>query len=1534
MQRSNSYISLVRTYDARHTDRTLQVLRTANGSAAHKIAPRHVYGPARSRSPRRRFLQVVQRGPHSLRAFLLGAVLLCFAPLVSSALAQSGTCTSIDPPCPPPPPLAVSVQSIPDTMRYGPVNVFFSVTGITPGTRTVTATVGGTGAASPTYTMGANGNDATGSVLLTLNSGTHSVAVSFCVDTMCATDATTVVYSPPPAPPTRGQPIAVLERGSAHRRNLVECSDCANAELSYSTPAYRSRDQDRSLTLIYSSALSAPMGQIVLDVDPNSSETAAELQISLQHADQSYVTLWNGARELFFRAGQGQNRITALFDASSFATGLYSLNAIARNWYYGGGTTETPLNVNAMIVNQRNSGFGSGWTVKGLQTYHMPNGAYGDAMFVEDGHVTVFKNCGPFCWTPPPGEPSAIRWNSAGLLQRQYRDSSAVEFGGSDVYQTAFRNRFGEVVSYEYDLSGRLTKITDPAGLVTQIAYTGVRGSAGTATITTPGGRTTVMSRDNAGQLTTIVGPDGVQDLGVVYSNNRIVTATDRSGATVDYAYDRFGSLASVTGPAFLNEGSVPTRITTTVKSRQVALLDSLGFGYFGLSGVPIRRVIPDSVWTTTQETGGSKLAARTNGAGDATTLVTTDALGKADTTTIGYGIDDRPASVRSSAGAMANYTWQGGLISTVEDLVSHVFTRYSRNVIGQVDTVTVNGTVVEKNTHGTDRRSLLVSSTSGNATTNFTYDSLGRTITATDGAGHQTSFTYLPTTSQNIATITKDGKTTQFAYDVYGRLATAIDNFGQTTALGYDLLNRNNSTTAPGQGTSTWSFDDANRTAVFHDAAAQTWGTRLNAVGAPMERWGPANSSLRDQYRYDDRGNLSSFTTRAGRNGQLQHDALGRVTQIAADAAPTTSIAYDSSGKWVAYSNSESVDTVFVDGTGRVTRQATVRSGTSYDLTSTFGVQGNRQKLNVTSSAWSGVRGLVFDVDSIGRSNYVGDFSGTGTSIAYNQDHQPQVITLPTGAFILSKMYLSRSYLPNERIENASSSDSPGLLNWTYQYDGLDRTIKQERGVPPYTKRRNIEYDSAGRVVHWTDTQKSQGDPIQVCDDPMVPLTCHTEYPTVETVTAEESRSFDLVGNRTDGNAVTAAGDRLMSFNGYTLTYDADGNVLTKSGNGLQQSFTWNGLGQLASVTTNGMVTSFGYDGLGRRVRKTVNGVSTRYLYDGDNLAMQLDASGIPQLEFSYYPGIDNPHAVRQSSTGNLFFYITNGSGDVVALVNKSKQVVNTYEYKVGGQAMTVSEQLVQPLRFAAREFDAETGLYYDRARYYDPSLTRFLSEDPIGLAGGINPYVFADNDPVNKTDPSGLGPCSKEAEAAGWQTISFEGGGTWCYMPGGGQELEGITIYGWNPANEHWHNQWGNSSTGAAAPGLSFIGFSGSLYIGVGGSVSLGVYRTGDRVGFYGSAAGGPGLGLGLGVTGGYATSRAAFFGASEGGCAGVIVEACQAKNASGTVWSVSGGLGSELIQIFLPVHVEASYTRSLFEQPAFTGCYGAAIRSGCHR
>jgi RHS repeat-associated protein len=277
------------------------------------------------------------------------------------------------------------------------------------------------------------------------------------------------------------------------------------------------------------------------------------------------------------------------------------------------------------------------------------------------------------------------------------------------------------------------------------------------------------------------------------------------------------------------------------------------------------------------------------------------------------------------------------------------------------------------------------------------------------------------------------------------------------------------------------------------------------------------------------------------------------------------------------------------------------------------------------------------------------------------------------------------------------------------------------------------FSYNADGSLKHWS--LAPQGGNCQTFN-PSYGYECLVGIPTQET-----DYTYDNVGNVTSGGASYAA-NRLTAANGYSMTYDEDGNLKSKSGSGFSQTLNWNSLGQLTSVTTNGTTTTFGYDGLGRRVRKSVNGgATTGYLYSGDNLYLELDSNGNPVTEYAYWPSVDAPNAI---SKGGQSYYLTQDpqSANITSVVRASDNSVQaSYDYTPFGTLRSGwFDNVGNSLQFAARQYDTETGLIYFRARYYDPQVARFVSEDPLGLGGGINPYVYAGNDPINASDPSGL--------------------------------------------------------------------------------------------------------------------------------------------------------------------------------------------------
>ncbi|OHE56254.1 MAG: hypothetical protein A2Z47_09745 [Thermodesulfovibrio sp. RBG_19FT_COMBO_42_12] len=180
------------------------------------------------------------------------------------------------------------------------------------------------------------------------------------------------------------------------------------------------------------------------------------------------------------------------------------------------------------------------------------------------------------------------------------------------------------------------------------------------------------------------------------------------------------------------------------------------------------------------------------------------------------------------------------------------------------------------------------------------------------------------------------------------------------------------------------------------------------------------------------------------------------------------------------------------------------------------------------------------------------------------------------------------------------------------------------------------------------------------------------------------------------------------------------------------------NGFTLTSNLTCNPVVASFKYDALGRRrrrIEKTINGRTIQYLHDGLDIVQEIE-NGIPSVNYVRTLNIDEP--LVRIPPGALRFYQTDALGSVIALTDETGTVKTTYSYDPFGNVTISGEPSDNPFQYTGRENDG-TGLYYYRARYYSSELQRFISEDPIGLRGGINKFAYVENKPVNRTDPLG---------------------------------------------------------------------------------------------------------------------------------------------------------------------------------------------------
>jgi RHS repeat-associated protein len=188
--------------------------------------------------------------------------------------------------------------------------------------------------------------------------------------------------------------------------------------------------------------------------------------------------------------------------------------------------------------------------------------------------------------------------------------------------------------------------------------------------------------------------------------------------------------------------------------------------------------------------------------------------------------------------------------------------------------------------------------------------------------------------------------------------------------------------------------------------------------------------------------------------------------------------------------------------------------------------------------------------------------------------------------------------------------------------------------------------------------------------------------------------------------------------------------------------TYAWDYENRLTQVKLpgSGGTVSFTYDPLGRRVRKIAPTSTTVFAYDGANIIEETDSSGNAVARYAMGLNIDEPLAMLRSSATH--FYDADGLGSITSLTDSSGAASAAYRYDTFGNLASSTGSVMNPFRYTAREDDAETNLYYYRARYYEQRSGRFLSEDPLRFGVGTNFFVYTFNQPTQFMDPLGLSP------------------------------------------------------------------------------------------------------------------------------------------------------------------------------------------------
>jgi RHS repeat-associated protein len=378
-----------------------------------------------------------------------------------------------------------------------------------------------------------------------------------------------------------------------------------------------------------------------------------------------------------------------------------------------------------------------------------------------------------------------------------------------------------------------------------------------------------------------------------------------------------------------------------------------------------------------------------------------------------------------------------------------------------------------------------------------------------------------------------------------------------------------------------------------------------------------------------------------------------------------------------------------------------------AHTLTYAYDAIGNRSGLTYPAG-----QAITYTYDALNRMSRVIDWATQGVTYTYDAASQLQVTANANGTAA------SYSYDLAGRVTaiTHTSAVSGTLAYFRYTYDNVGNRLSEisTDGTVTYT------YDALYRLTG-------------------------AGYPGGERVTY----AYDAMGNRTtmtstlNGTIAYAydAADRLLSAGSDSFGWDANGRIITRTFGASTANYGFDPLDRLTQVVTGTITVAFSYNGDGARLGQTVNGTATAYVQDlGTALPMVLmETTGGQDTLYLY--GLDLLAQVQPG--GSRRYYHADALGSVRALSNGTGQGVASYTYDAFGTIRSQSDGAGNPFTFTGQQLDGETGLVFLRARYYEPGTGRFVSRDilpgAIGRPTSLNRFVYCENEPVGRTDPSG---------------------------------------------------------------------------------------------------------------------------------------------------------------------------------------------------
>ena len=587
------------------------------------------------------------------------------------------------------------------------------------------------------------------------------------------------------------------------------------------------------------------------------------------------------------------------------------------------------------------------------------------------------------------------------------------------------------------------------------------------------------------------------------------------------------------------------------------------------------------------------------------------------------------------------------------------------------------------------------------------------------------------------------------YEYDAQGNPTKTIQAPGVlnfNTLSSYDKLDRRKDTTDAKLGVTAFEYNGREDLTKLTDPRSLVTQYPRNGLGDATGLLSPDTGTA--SHTVDAAGNLLTRTDSRGVLASHSYDALNRlITTLYSKSGSTSrtfSYTYDQTGAG------------FANGIGRLTSTSFPEGATQYTYDPQGRLTSSVQRVNAATGANSAQR--------------------THT-VAYTYDAAGNVATLtyPSGRVLVAS-YTNGQLSGLALKANATAAAVNLITNIQWEPFGAAKSWLWQTGAS--TQAHDRTYDSSGRLVRYR-----LGNVIRdIAYDAADRITAYTHYDAttgaanpslnqgfgydelgrvtgITTASTNWTIGYDASGNRTSvtqgastrAYTTASASNRLTALSNPVLgfTHDATGNTTAGGTAAVTYSSTYSLDNRLAAMTAGGVTTTYAYDTQGQRVRKYASSGSAStviFVYDQQgHLLGEYDSTGVAVREYVWLG--DEPVAVftpNGTSPPNIYYVHSDHLGAPRVVLDKSNNL--RWRWMAEPFATTAPETNPQSLgaftfnlRLPGQFADAETGLFYNYQRDYDPSIGRYVQSDPIGLAGGINTYAYVGGNPVSYVDPEG---------------------------------------------------------------------------------------------------------------------------------------------------------------------------------------------------